>query len=112
MYNKLGKRVRERRRELQMSAEDLAEKVNLSKNFIGNIERNESFPRFTTLVALAEALNVNVDYLCQDYIINPDAKRFDPYTHEMLSLMSKLSDKQKYVILHNVKSFMNFHELA
>lgn len=58
-----GKNVKARRKELGWNQEKLAEKVNVSKNTISNIERAETEVSSSTLIGLADALNVSIDSL-------------------------------------------------
>jgi transcriptional regulator with XRE-family HTH domain len=60
----IGERIRDRRKELNMSQEDLAEKVNRSPQVISNWERNYtlSIPH-DDLVALSKALKKSVEFL-------------------------------------------------
>lgn len=53
-----GKRVRQIRRQRDMTQEQLAEAVGVSAEFISNVERGINAPSFDTLEKLAEALNV------------------------------------------------------
>ncbi len=58
-----GKRVRSVRWERGLSQEGLARLVDASKNSVQNWERNGTFPRAETVVAIARALDVSADYL-------------------------------------------------
>ena len=78
---RLGRRVHERRRELGLTQEDLADKTGISRNQIQNIENNRNNAkhpetgkpgpgnaRLDTVFLLADALEVTVGYL-----IDPEA---------------------------------------
>ena len=56
----LAARMRERRRSLGITQEQLADKADLSPNYVGKMELGERVPSFRTLVRLAEALEVEV----------------------------------------------------
>ncbi len=58
-----GKRVRAARWERGLSQEGLARLVDASKNSVQNWERNGTFARAETVVAIARALDVSADYL-------------------------------------------------
>ena len=62
-YPALGRRIRERRRELDLSQEELAEKTGISTSFIGHLERAEKIPSLETAVKLSLALETDVNYL-------------------------------------------------
>ncbi len=56
----LADRMRARRRTLGITQEQLADRADLSLNYIGRMEICQSVPSFKTLVRLAEALEVEV----------------------------------------------------
>lgn len=64
----LGRRVREERLQMHMTQEYLAEEVDVSVAFIGQIERGERYPSLQTMINLANALRTTVDYLLMDSI--------------------------------------------
>ena len=49
-YEMLGKRIRDERLLLRLTIEQLAEMVNKSTNYIGQIERNDGKPSLETVV--------------------------------------------------------------
>ncbi len=58
-----GKVVRQRRRELRLSQEDLGYRSGLHRTYISEIERGRKSPSLRAMVAIAEALGVNVSEL-------------------------------------------------
>ena len=63
MSENIGKRILERRRELNMSQETLAEKSNVCRITISNIENGRCKNLLVrTLVAIATALGTEVEY--------------------------------------------------
>ena len=72
-YSDFGRRIREERKKLGMTQEKLAEDVNLSTAYIGQIERGERSPTLETVVAIANRLGVTVDYLLSDSV-EPDGR--------------------------------------
>lgn len=65
-YVAMGQKMRSRRRFLKISQEELAKAVQISPSFYGNIERGIRIPSIDTLVAIANALQVGVDYFLAD----------------------------------------------
>ena len=62
----LGETIRAERKKAGLSQEELAEKANLARNYIGNIERAEYKVTVETLAGIAKALNVHVSDLTKN----------------------------------------------
>lgn len=62
-FKAIGSRIRNKRLELNWTQEKLAEKTNLTDAYIGAIERATSKCSIETLVKMAQALNLNVDFM-------------------------------------------------
>ncbi|EJQ42373.1 hypothetical protein IEE_03938 [Bacillus cereus BAG5X1-1] len=67
-YKKLGSRIREERLKLNLTQEILAEDIDISVSYMGQIERGERNLSLDTLVKLAYRLSVTIDYLLLDSI--------------------------------------------
>lgn len=59
----IGMRIRERRKELKLTQEQLAEKADMDYRSIGAIERGERNITIESLSKVANALDVSVSYL-------------------------------------------------
>ncbi len=57
-YVAFGEEVRRRRRAARLTLEQLAEKANLSANYVGSIENGVRDPSLSTVMALAKGLKV------------------------------------------------------
>lgn len=64
-YTQLGCNIRKRRKELGLTQQELAEKLNISLNFMGKIEVAFSKPSLDTLIAIANGLETTVSELCK-----------------------------------------------
>lgn len=62
-YEKLGQNIRKYRKIKKYTLEHLAEKLDVSTTFIGQIERATGKPSLETLVKIANALEVSTDTL-------------------------------------------------
>lgn len=62
-YKKIGVRIAQRRKEIKMKQNTLAEKTNLSNNHISNIENGYSVPSIETFAKICNVLNITPDYL-------------------------------------------------
>jgi len=60
LYQTLGEAIREKRIHAGFSQEQLAEKANVTRNYIGNIERAEHKVTLETLARIAKALDVRL----------------------------------------------------
>lgn len=90
-YKFLGKRIREERLRLNLTQEKLAESIDVSDSYIGQIERGEKSLTLDTLVRLANRFGVTLDYLLQEYVAQTD----DNYINLYKQLISNRSDKEK-----------------
>ena len=64
-YKVLGYNIKQRRRVLNMTQQELADKAGLSLNFIGKIEVAFSKPSLDTIIDIAQVLNTSVSELCK-----------------------------------------------
>ena len=62
----LGKRIREERLRLNLTQEKLAEDVDLTTAYIGQVERGERSLTLENVIKIANRLGVSVDYLLSD----------------------------------------------
>lgn len=60
ILEKLGARIQEERKKARLTQEQLAERVDLSVNYIGYIERGKQAPYLKTLERIADALGIEV----------------------------------------------------
>ncbi|DAA96472.1 TPA: transcriptional regulator [Candidatus Gastranaerophilales bacterium HUM_9] len=64
-YINLGKNIKKRRKELGLSQQGLADKLELSLNFVGKIEVAFSKPSLDTVIKIADVLETSVSDLCK-----------------------------------------------
>ena len=74
-YVAMGQKMRARRHMLKISQEQLAKTVQISPSFYGNIERGIRIPSIDTLVAIANALEIGVDYFLADSLDSMFSRR-------------------------------------
>ncbi|MEM6433507.1 MAG: helix-turn-helix transcriptional regulator [Cyanobacteria bacterium P01_D01_bin.115] len=65
-----GRAVRRRRREMDWSQEELAERADLHRNYISDIERGDRNPSLENVHKLAKALGISVSELFRNYRID------------------------------------------
>lgn len=98
-YVNLGKRIRQERLKLNLTQEQIAESIDISDSYMGQIERGERSLTLDTLIRLVDRLGVTIDYLLQDYIDVND----DNFIDQIKQLMQCRSPKQKQMALDVLK---------
>lgn len=94
-YIALGTRVKNKRLELNLTQEQLAETVDLSAVYIGQIERGERKMTIDTLVKLANSLNASIEELLKD----STSKNINARLNELVNIAKELdtSDIDKVI---------------
>ncbi|MBD1903373.1 helix-turn-helix domain-containing protein [Trichocoleus sp. DQ-A3] len=64
---RFGKAIRRRRRELDLSQEELAERSGLHRNYVSGIETGTRNPSLKNIEKLAKALDTSIARLLTDY---------------------------------------------
>ena len=78
-YKRLGERIWEERKRLNLTQAQLAEAVDISDTYMGSIERGERSLTLDTLVRLVNRLGVSVDYLLADSVSDTDSNIMDQF---------------------------------
>lgn len=65
-----GKNIRKFREIKKLRQEDLAEKTDLTTNYIGMIERGEKIPSLETFINILNSLGVSADMVLSDVLDN------------------------------------------
>ena len=68
MNTLLGQRIREQRKAKGWTMEQFAEKVELSPNYVGDLERGNKIPSLETFIRIVEVLDVSADVLIRDSV--------------------------------------------
>lgn len=64
----IGKNIRKFRLARKLRQEDLAEKTDLTTNYIGMVERGEKIPSLETFIKIVNALGVSSDMVLTDVL--------------------------------------------
>ena len=78
-YVRLGELSREERIRQHLTQSTLAERIDISDTYMGQIERGERSLTLDTLVRLVNRLGVTIDYLLSDYIALSDDNTIDQF---------------------------------
>lgn len=87
----LGKRIREERQKLNLTQEMLAEDIDLTTAYIGQIERGERNLTLENLVKVANRLGVTIDYLLSDSLSSSN----DTYIVQLAQLLNERTLQEK-----------------
>lgn len=102
LYIKIGKRVKEARKLREMTQEQLAEVCDISWSAISRLENGSSAVSLKTLMRVASALDIGIEFLLQDVIVKKNDLD-DSVVNEILGLLALCDvDKKKY-FLENIK---------
>lgn len=102
----LGQKIRQLRNAHHFSQADLAELIDVSTNYIGQIERGDRKPSLETLVSLCNALNTSMDYMLSDSIHRDE----DQISQDILSKLSSLSPAEKEYFYNTIVSYLQLKE--
>jgi transcriptional regulator with XRE-family HTH domain len=94
-------RIREARRSKEISLEELAAKVGVSRTTIANYERHDTEPKLDTWKKLAEVLDTTVGYLqgLEDvHVIKLDPSKHPRYA-ELLDDRNKLESELLFLLM-------------
>ncbi|MDR1953835.1 MAG: helix-turn-helix domain-containing protein [Clostridiales Family XIII bacterium] len=96
IYEELGQRITHERKKLRLSREKLAELVNVSAYFVGQLERGKRKMSFDTLVKISDILHVSLDYLVKGESRVSDEDELD-------TLIERCSPQEKALIVDVLK---------
>lgn len=92
----MGKRIIERRKKLNLTQEELAEKADLTNQFISYAESGKRAMRSENLLKLSSALGVSADYLLTGEIIDKDllllTEKLQKLTPSQLRIIENIID--------------------
>lgn len=91
---KIGQNIRKCRNAKHMSIEDLAFKAELSKNYMGMVERGERIPSLESLLKIINALETSADEVLCDVIDHG----FKVKTTKLAEKIEKVSPKKQAMI--------------
>ena len=86
-YREIGKRIRQRRHEMKLTQEALAELVGISASFVGHIERGEKPASTQTFSRLCAVMDASLDYFISGIQYHCDKQKCGLY--EDLSALLK-----------------------
>jgi len=94
-FKLLGNRIREQRKQFNITQEKLAEAVDLSHPYVAQIERGVRGVNIENLIKIASYLKVSVEYLLYDYIDAEPKKTEDELSNQWMELVAGISPAKK-----------------
>ena len=101
-YMEIGKRIAMRRRVLEITQADLAERAGMSTTYAGNVERGAKCS-IDTLMKLCLALGVTPDYL----LVGINKEYRNDTLDEIKDLIHQCEPKKKKMIIEFIKWYAN-----
>lgn len=99
----IGNNIRYIRKSNKLSQEKFAEKVELSPQFVSDIERGIEGISLITAIKICNAMN------CSPLVLFANLIEFENYNNEMDNF-TKLSDKNKNIVLDIINALLNMQE--
>ena len=98
-YNSVGSKIKQLRKENNLTQEVLAEQLDISYTYLSQVERGVRGLNLDNLILIANRFNVSVDYLLSDYLNQDIGKESKDLDKEWLDLIEGKTptEKQKYI---------------
>ncbi len=109
-YEFLGNQIRKQRKLKKYTLEQLAEKLDVSTTFIGQIERAKGIPSVETLVKIANALEVSVDSLLFGDLNTAAGQAH--FISRINELTANFSQDERAFVLDFIESFKDYKDLT
>lgn len=105
-YPLIARRIKAARKQAGLTQEQLAEKIDISTNAVAKLENNLMTASLQTLVNIANALGIGMDYLlCESYPTNQE----DNTDVFLNGLIDGLSQQDKKFIIHVINGLKFYH---
>jgi len=101
-YASLGKKIRDERRKRDITQEMLAEDINVTYPYIGQVERGVRGISLEHLIAIANRFGVTVDYLLHGYLDNDD----EYMRYLWIRMMKNRTSNEQDMIISAVKAIV------
>ena len=106
-YNiELGQKIKEARKNRKMTQAQLAEKLSITPQYLGNIENSRANPGVNVLICLANELGMTLDFMLMDQV--EDKK--SAYEEEILKLVQKYPKNKLDRLYQFIKVFTEMEE--
>ncbi|RLD17041.1 MAG: XRE family transcriptional regulator [Caldiserica bacterium] len=104
IYKILGKRIREERKRLNLTQEELAERVGISPKFLSDIERNRKKASLQTFFKLSQILKLNIENISA----KTEKKK---YSSKFSWILDNLSQEECEILLKIIKLIQKYKKI-
>lgn len=98
-YKKAGTRIKEQRKSLGLTQEDLSEKIQITPSFFSQIETGNRKAGINTFVKISQELSLSLDYIFDNNIKQLSSGELDNIDRKIFHRLKKLSSKEKEFVL-------------
>lgn len=102
----MGDRIREVRKKQGLTQDQLAERLDVSVEFVGQIERAQKLPSMQVFIKLIEVLNVSADYLLRDSVSTGQLFGDNAIGRKL----EKLKPKQRIALEALIDTYIQYHD--
>ena len=100
----MGDRIREARKRLNLTQDQLSEKVNITLTYMSEIERGLKLPSMPLFIKLVEVLDVSADYLLRDTVSTRNL-----YGDKVIGRkLERLSPKQRVALEALIDTYLEY----
>ena len=99
IYQKIGKKIRQERKDRRLTLEELSEKIGLATSFLGQIERGDRKMSVATLYKIALALNLAPGSLME----SSPVKQNLTLENQIVALLHNQPTKRKKLLFKTLK---------
>lgn len=111
MDNKIGVQIREARLKAGLKQKELAERIGVSESRISQYEKGSQNPRISTLMKLAEALEIPLKTLCGDQWEQVDyearTEHYSPFLKYLGSIGYRIEGHKTASSLGNIELYLS-----
>ena len=101
-----GNRIRECRRKHNLTLVQLAEKCDISSNFLGQLERGKNIPSLKTLIKIANILEVSIDGLLFENLEKISGQNH--FLDRVEEITNNYTSSQKLIIIEGLELLKGF----
>lgn len=102
----LGDRIKQLRKEVSWSQDELAKQISADARQISRYENGKITPSADALIKLAEVFNVSIDYLLREDAARGTLRTHDRESMDLLEAIKSLTNEDKASLSHIVDALV------